>query len=188
MCLISRERTQKGDHNNFFEGILGVKWSEACSGRENRGQKLNTNFFFLKLFGHPPGISRQNPGISRQKSLISLVSRDIPNFLAPHPFTWKTPTPPENIGLKSLGFCSFFVPEKRPFSELSESFGVFSEQLSEFRNWFSGMQNSILGMASHDLSNTKTTLVGATPGAILGIDGYPHERFSFATAFWERFF
>ena len=32
------------------------------------------------------------------------------------------------------------------------------------------MRNSILEMASHDLSNTKTTILGATPGAILGID------------------
>ena len=49
-----------------------------------------------------------------------------------------------------------------------------------------GMRNSILGMASHDLSNTKTAILGATPGAILGIDGDPHERFSFAPPF--RFF
>ena len=38
----------------------------------------------------------------------------------------------------------------------------------------------MLGMASHDLGNTKTTLLGATPGAIPGIDGNPHEIFSFA--------
>ena len=51
-----------------------------------------------------------------------------------------------------------------------------------------GMRNSILGMASHNLSNTKTTILGATPGAILGIDGHPYERFSFAPAFSERYF
>ena len=49
------------------------------------------------------------------------------------------------------------------------------------------MQNSILGMASHELSNAKTTVLRATPGAILGINGNPHERFSFALAFLERF-
>ena len=32
-------------------------------------------------------------------------------------------------------------------------------------------------MASHDLSNTKATILGATPGAIPGSDGNPHERF-----------
>ena len=35
-------------------------------------------------------------------------------------------------------------------------------------------------MASHVLSNTKTTILGATPGAIPGIGGNPHEGFSFA--------
>ena len=43
-------------------------------------------------------------------------------------------------------------------------------------------------MASHDLSNMKATIVGATPGAIPGIDGNPHEIFSFAPSFSERFF
>ena len=50
-----------------------------------------------------------------------------------------------------------------------------------------GMRNSILGMASHDLSNTKARILRATPGAIPGIDGNPHERFSFAPLFSERF-
>ena len=43
-------------------------------------------------------------------------------------------------------------------------------------------------MASDDLSNTKATILGATPGAIPGIDGNPNERFSFAPSFSERFF
>ena len=38
------------------------------------------------------------------------------------------------------------------------------------------MRNPILGMASHDLSNTKTTILGATPGAIPGIDGNTHDQ------------
>ena len=37
-------------------------------------------------------------------------------------------------------------------------------------------QNSILGMASHDLSNTKATIVGAAPGAIPQMDGNTHEQ------------
>ena len=37
------------------------------------------------------GISQQNPGTSRQKNLISLVSRDIPNFLAPTPSRGRPP-------------------------------------------------------------------------------------------------
>ena len=50
------------------------------------------------------------------------------------------------------------------------------------------MRNSIIGMASHDLSNTKTTILGATPGVILGNHGNPHERSSLAPVFSERFF
>ena len=78
---------------------------------------------------------------------------------------------------------------KRPFSELSESFGVFILGAAlGIRNSVLGVRNSILGMASHDLSNTKTTILGATPWAIPGIDGNPHERSSFAPPFSERFF
>ena len=59
---------------------------------------------------------------------------------------------------------------KRPFSELSERFrGIIGAAL--------GIRNSILRMAFHDLSNRKTTILGATPGAIPGIGGNPHERF-----------
>ena len=43
-------------------------------------------------------------------------------------------------------------------------------------------------MASHDLINTKPTILGATLGAIPGIAANPPERFSFAPAFSERFF
>ena len=57
-----------------------------------RGQKLNTNLF-VSSFSGAAGISRQNPGISRQKSLISLVSRDIPNFWPPPPLLVEDPHP-----------------------------------------------------------------------------------------------
>ena len=74
---------------------------------------------------------------------------------------------------------------KRPFSELSENSGVFSEKLSEF-NVILGMRKSILGMASHEfIEQYETTILGATPGVIPGIDGNPAERFSFAHAFSE---
>ena len=59
---------------------------------------------------------------------------------------------------------------------------------SQIQNSILGIRNSILGMASRDLSNTKTIILGATPGVIPGIDGNPHERLSFAPAFSERFF
>ena len=88
-------------------------------------QKLNTNFFFSKFSG-AAGISRQNPGISRQKHLISLVSRDIPKFLAPTPSHGR-PLPKRKIsGPKSLGLGSFFVPdEDQRFSWLSNTYLYF---------------------------------------------------------------
>ena len=61
-----------------------------------REKKLNPNIFFSNFSG-AAGISRQNPGISRQKSLISLVSRDISNFLGPTRSRGRPPPHPENI-------------------------------------------------------------------------------------------
>ena len=77
--------------------------------------------------------------------------------------------------------------EKAILGALGEFRGILGATLG-IRNSVLGIRNSILGMASHDLSNTKTTILGATPGAIPGIDGNPHERFSFAPPFSERFF
>ena len=76
-----------------------------------RGQKLNTNFF-LKLFEHHRDIPAKSRDIPPKKF-------DFPGFeghtelFGPHPFTWKTPTPPGNIRTQKLGLCSFFVPELR---------------------------------------------------------------------------
>ena len=85
------------------------------------------------------------------------------------------------------------LQEKRSRSErailgaLGEFRGILGAALI-LQELILGIRNSILGMASHDLSNTKTTILGATPGAIPGIDGNTHERNSFALAFSERFF
>ena len=77
---------------------------------------------------------------------------------------------------------------KRRFSAPSESFGVFQEQLSEFRQRFSECKSiSRKGISRHDQYSTRTTLLGTTPGAIPQIDGNPHERCSLAPAFLERF-
>ena len=72
-----------------------------------RGRKLNANYFFSNFSG-TAGISQQNPGISRQNSLISPVSRDIPNFLAPTHSRGGPPPHPKVSGPKSLGLGSFF--------------------------------------------------------------------------------
>ena len=69
--------------------------------------------FFFSNFSGASGISRQNPGISRQKSLISLVSKGISNFLVPTPSCGRPPPHPKKSGPKSLGLGnrSFFVPD-----------------------------------------------------------------------------
>ena len=83
--------------------------------------------------------------------------------------------------------------EKRSRSErailgaLGEFRGILGAALG-VGNSILGIRNSILGMASHDLINTKPTILGATLGAIPGIAANPPERFSFAPAFSERFF
>ena len=95
----------------FFPGEVRRRPNLAHSSRKLLGAKNWTQTFFFSNFSGTAGISRQNPGISHQKSLISLVSRDMPNFLAPTPSSG-TPLPTRKIsGLKSLGLGSFFVPE-----------------------------------------------------------------------------
>ena len=74
---------------------------------------------------------------------------------------------------------------KRPFSEGGSNPGY---SLGGSRSSENNSQNPILGMASHDLCNVKTTILGAAPGAIPGIDGNPHGRFSKKHAFSECFF
>ena len=71
---------------------------------------MNPNFFFSNFSG-AAGTSQHNPGISRKKSLISLVSRDIPNFLAPTPSRGRPPPQRKISGPKSLGLGSFFFPD-----------------------------------------------------------------------------
>ena len=92
-----------------------TKTTQTATNKElSRGQKMNTNIFSSN-FSSTAGISQRNPGISRQKSLISesLVSLDIPSFLAPTPSCGR-PLPHHKIyGLKSLGLCSFFVPDSK---------------------------------------------------------------------------
>ena len=77
--------------------------------------------------------------------------------------------------------------EKAILGALGEFRGILGAALG-IGNSILGIRNSILGMASHDLINTKPTILAATLGAIPGIAANPPERFSFAPAFSERFF
>ena len=73
--------------------------------------KNRTPTFFISNFSGTPGISRQNPGISRQKVWFHWASKDILNFLAPSPSRWRPPPHPKTSGPKSLGLGSVFFPE-----------------------------------------------------------------------------
>ena len=77
--------------------------------------------------------------------------------------------------------------EKAILGALGEFRGILGVALG-IGNSILGLRNSVLGMASHDLSNMKTTILGATLRTIPGIAANPPERFSFAPAFLERFF
>ena len=77
--------------------------------------------------------------------------------------------------------------EKAILGALGEFRGILGAGLG-IRNSILGIRDSILEVESHDLSNRKTTILGATPGAIPRIDGKPRERFPFAPAFSEPFF
>ena len=77
--------------------------------------------------------------------------------------------------------------EKAILGALGEFRGILGAALG-IQKLILRMRNPVLGMAFHDLSNTKTTILGAIPRAILGIDQHPHARFSCAPPFSEGFF
>ena len=84
----------------MFESLLG--WPQKVT---YKGQKLNTNFFFLKLFGHRRDIPAKSRDIPHRK-LISLVSRDISNFSPPTPSRGRSL--PHRIRTQRFGFGFFF--------------------------------------------------------------------------------
>ena len=100
---------------------------------------------------------------------------------------------PKKQGKEGQGWGPPQFQEKRSRRErailgaLGEFRGILGAALG-IGNSILGIRNSILGMVSHDLTNTKPTILGATLGAIPGIAANPPERFSFAPAFSERFF
>ena len=67
-----------------------------------RGRETNTNFV-SQTFRAPLGYPGEIPGYPAKKFGFPGFVRDIPNF-GPHPFTWNTPTPPEDIRTKKFGF------------------------------------------------------------------------------------
>ena len=159
---------------------------------------MNTNFFFSNSSG-TSGISRQNPGISRQKSLISLVSRHVSNFLAPPPFMWKTPAPPENIRTQKFGLFSCLKERwfsvATPADPRGEKLFFFVLILGCDPAWPGTSVKPAKGecercfrasgvrVPKQSLARCKTVFWGVSPGAKQGLHG---ARDSFGTLGQER--
>ena len=63
---------------------------------QNGERKLNTNMIFVKLFGHLQDIPAKSRDIPPKRFGFPGLEGHTELF-GPHPFTWKTPTPPEDI-------------------------------------------------------------------------------------------
>ena len=134
---------------------------------------------------HSRGFAREFTGIERNLSefvgtphlLFSTIQGTFHIFASPVSEAWG---PPQFQEKRSRS-------ERAILGALGEFRGILGAALG-IGNSILGIRNSILGMASHDLINTKPTILGATLGAIPGIAANPPERFSFAPAFSERFF
>ena len=70
---------------------------EALAFLSVHGPKNWTQTFFLQTFRAPLGYPDKNP-------LVSLGFEGHTELFGPHPFTWKTPTPPEDVRTEQFGF------------------------------------------------------------------------------------
>ena len=73
-----------------------------------RGLELNTNSFFSQTFRAPPNILAKSRDIP-PKNLVSLGFEGHTKLFGPHPLTWKTLTPPEDIRTKKFRFGLLFL-------------------------------------------------------------------------------
>ena len=79
-----------------------------CNFYEIIGNENSTQTFFLKLFGHLRDIPAKSRDIPPKKFGFPGFEGHTELF-GPHPFTWKTPTPPENIRTKKFRFGFLFL-------------------------------------------------------------------------------
>ena len=62
-------------------------------------------------------------GIPSESTLVGQTKKCFPwlrgtyRTFCPHPFTWKTPTPPKDLRTQKFGFVLFFLPETKHFGE-----------------------------------------------------------------------
>ena len=82
--------------SNFYHDALqkyALLWQKVT--------KIEHKLFFLKLFGRPRDIPAKFPGYPAKKFGFPGFRRTYRAFW-PHPLTWKTPTPPEDIWTKKV--------------------------------------------------------------------------------------
>ena len=70
------------------------------------GPKIEPKHFLLKLFGRFRDIPAKSRDIPLKK-FDSLGFEGHTELFGPHPFTWQTPTPPENIRTQKFRFGFF---------------------------------------------------------------------------------
>ena len=71
------------------------------------GAKIEPKHSFLKLFGRFRDIPAKSRDIPPKK-FDSLGFEGHTELFGPHPFTWKAPTPPENIRTQKFRFGFLF--------------------------------------------------------------------------------
>ena len=69
--------------------------------------RIGHKLFFSQTFRAPPGYPGKIPGYPTKKFDFHGFEGHTELFV-PHPFTWKTTTPRENIRAQKFGFVLFF--------------------------------------------------------------------------------
>ena len=103
--------------------------------------------------GEHPSPGGKNPNFKPQ---ISIISWSTSHHVMPEMLFSEAWGPPQFQEKRSRS-------EKAILGALGDFRGILGAALG-IQNSILGIRNSILGMAFHDLSNTKTTTLGATPG------------------------
>ena len=132
--------------------MYGIVRDSGNKKHKSRGREFNTNIFFSNFSG-APGISRQNPGISRQKSSTSLVSRGVPNFSAPkretangrNRFLQKSAVSCENLRFPAVFCANLRLPNPLIYRARRESAKICKNLRNcAFRVWFLPFAVSLL--------------------------------------------
>ena len=95
-----------------------------------KGATIEHKLFFSQPFWVPPGYPGQNPGISRQKGLVSLGFEGHTELFGPHPWRGRPPPHQKISRPKSLGLGSFFFPDTKTWACFFQSGGEWAWQIS----------------------------------------------------------